>query len=64
MPPSILAVRGLTKRFEGLVALSDLSFELKQGEILGLIGPNGAGKTTLVCLICGTFKPSDGELTF
>jgi branched-chain amino acid transport system ATP-binding protein len=64
MPPSILAVRGLTKRFEGLVALSDLSFELKQGEILGLIGPNGAGKTTLVSLISGTLKPSEGELTF
>jgi branched-chain amino acid transport system ATP-binding protein len=64
MPPSILAVRGLTKRFEGLVALSDLSFELKQGEILGLIGPKGAAKTTLVSLISVTLKPSDGELTF
>ena len=64
MPSSILAVRGLTKRFEGLVALSDLSFELKRGEILGLIGPNGAGKTTLVSLISGTLKPSEGELTF
>ena len=64
MPSSILAVRGLTKRFEGLVALSDLSFELKRGEILGLIGPNGAGKTTLVSLISGTLKLSQGELTF
>ena len=64
MPSSILAVRGLTKRFEGLVALSNLSFELKRGEILGLIGPNGAGKTTLVSLISGTLKLSQGELTF
>ena len=64
MTSSILTVRGLTKRFEGLVALSDLSFELKRGEILGPIGPNGAGKTTLVSLISGTLKPSQGELTF
>jgi len=64
MPSSILAVRGLTKRFEGLVALSDLSFDLKRGEILGLIGPNGAGKTTLVSLISGTLRPSLGELKF
>jgi branched-chain amino acid transport system ATP-binding protein len=64
MASSILAVRGLTKRFEGLVALSDVTFELKRGEILGLIGPNGAGKTTLVSLISGTLKPSRGELAF
>ena len=64
MASSILTVRGLTKRFEGLVALSDLSFDLKRGEILGLIGPNGAGKTTLVSLISGTLRPSLGELKF
>jgi branched-chain amino acid transport system ATP-binding protein len=64
MPSSILAVRNLSKRFEGLVALSDLSFELKRGEILGLIGPNSAGKTTLVSLVSGTLRPSQGELTF
>jgi branched-chain amino acid transport system ATP-binding protein len=64
MPSSILAVRGLTKRFQGVVALSDLSFELERGEILGLIGPNGAGKTTLISLISGTLRQSQGNLTF
>ena len=60
----ILSVRRLTKRFAGLTALSDVSFELGQGEILGLIGPNGAGKTTLVNLISGAFRASEGELVF
>jgi branched-chain amino acid transport system ATP-binding protein len=64
MSASILAVRGLSKRFAGLLALSDVSFDLERNEILGLIGPNGAGKTTLVGLISGTLKPSEGALTF
>ncbi|MGH8801138.1 MAG: ABC transporter ATP-binding protein [Casimicrobiaceae bacterium] len=54
----------MTKRFAGLVALSNASFDLERGEILGLIGPNGAGKTTLVNLISGTFAPTGGELVF
>jgi branched-chain amino acid transport system ATP-binding protein len=62
--PSLLNVRGLTKRFAGLVALSDLSFQLQRGEILGLIGPNGAGKTTLINLISGTLSATDGDITF
>ncbi len=57
-------VRDLTKRFRGLTALSSISFQLRQGEILGLIGPNGAGKTTLVSLISGTLVPSGGEIHF
>ena len=57
-------VRDLTKRFRGLTALSSISFELREGEILGLIGPNGAGKTTLVSLISGTLVPSGGEIHF
>jgi branched-chain amino acid transport system ATP-binding protein len=61
---SLLNIRGLTKRFAGLVALSDVSFELKRGEILGLIGPNGAGKTTLIDMISGTLSPTEGELIF
>ncbi|MGE5089151.1 MAG: ABC transporter ATP-binding protein, partial [Candidatus Levyibacteriota bacterium] len=60
----ILSVRRLTKRFAGLTALSDVSFDLGRGEILGLIGPNGAGKTTLVNLISGAFRASEGELSF
>ncbi len=61
---SILAVRGLTKRFAGLVALSDVSFELGRGEILGLIGPNGAGKTTLIILVSGTLAATAGDIVF
>jgi branched-chain amino acid transport system ATP-binding protein len=61
---SILSVSGLTKRFAGLVALSDVSFELKRGEILGLIGPNGAGKTTLISLISGTLAATEGGTMF
>ncbi|MCC6194520.1 MAG: ABC transporter ATP-binding protein [Burkholderiales bacterium] len=60
----LLAVRDVSKRFTGLVALSHLSFELRRGEILGLIGPNGAGKTTLISLISGTLAASEGELMF
>ncbi len=60
----LLEARAVTKRFRGLVAVSDLSFRLAGGEILGLIGPNGAGKTTLVSLISGTLLPSAGELRF
>src|SRR5262249_214592 len=61
---SILCVRSLTKRFAGVLAVSNVSFELSQGEILGLIGPNGAGKTTLINLISGTLSPNDGEIAF
>ncbi len=61
---NILEVRNLTKRFHGLVAVNDVSFDLKRGEILGLIGPNGAGKTTLVSLINGTLDPTAGDLVF
>ena len=57
-------VRNLTKRFRGLTALSSVTFQLRQGEILGLIGPNGAGKTTLVSLVSGTLAPTGGEIHF
>ena len=61
---AIFEARHLTKRFHGLVAVNDVSFEIRRGEILGLIGPNGAGKTTLVGLMSGTLDPSEGELLF
>ena len=64
MSDNILEVRGLTKHFHGLVAVSDVGFHLKRGEILGLIGPNGAGKTTLVSMVSGTLEPSSGEIRF
>jgi branched-chain amino acid transport system ATP-binding protein len=60
----ILEASRLSRRFHGLVAVNDVSFHLKRGEILGLIGPNGAGKTTLVSMVNGTLEPTGGELVF
>lgn len=56
----VLEGRGLTKAFGGLQAVKDLSFELGDGEILGIIGPNGAGKTTLFNLLTGFYRPDAG----
>lgn len=58
----LLRTTGLTRRFGGLVAVSDLDMEVRKGEILGLIGPNGAGKSTTFNLISGFIKPSSGRL--
>jgi len=60
----LLRVRGLYKAFGGVQAIQNVSFELPQGEILGVIGPNGSGKTTLVNLITGFVKPDSGEVSF
>jgi len=60
----ILEIEDLTKQFEGLVALKDLSFDVKRREITSLIGPNGAGKTTLFNVVTGLFKPTDGKVLF
>jgi branched-chain amino acid transport system ATP-binding protein len=60
----ILQVQDLTKRFGGLQALSDITFDLAEGQILGLIGPNGAGKTTLFNVINGVYAPERGQVTF
>jgi branched-chain amino acid transport system ATP-binding protein len=61
---TILEVKNLTKKFGGLTAVNDVSFEIRRGEFLGLIGPNGAGKTTLFNLIFGSEKPSSGTVRF
>jgi branched-chain amino acid transport system ATP-binding protein len=61
---SLLQLKGLTKFFGGLQAVSELTFDVQPGEILGLIGPNGAGKTTAFNLIAGFISPSTGEIFF
>ncbi len=59
----ILTVKKLTKNFGGLAAVSNVSLELEQGELVGLIGPNGAGKTTVFNLLTGVYKPTSGTIT-
>ena len=60
----LLQVSGLTKRFGGIAAVNNVSFNLQAGRIIGLIGPNGAGKTTLVNLITGVERQSSGSICF
>ena len=59
---TLLAARGLTKRFGGLCALDGVDLELREREILGVIGPNGAGKTTLFSLLAGSIRPTSGTI--
>ena len=61
---SLLAVRSLSKRFGGVAAVDDVSFDLPEGIMTGLIGPNGAGKTTLFNLVTGNLRPDRGTVTF
>jgi branched-chain amino acid transport system ATP-binding protein len=61
---TILAVKNLTKRFGGVVANNDISFDVNEGEILGIIGPNGAGKSTLFDLITNFQAADSGEVSF
>ncbi len=61
---ALLALERVSKRFGGLQAVKDLSFEVRENEILGLIGPNGAGKSTLFNLINGVFAPDGGRIVF
>lgn len=61
---SLLEVKGVSKNFGGLKAVSQVSFDLEEGEILGIIGPNGAGKTTLFNTITGFFRPEEGKIWF
>ena len=60
---TVLAAEGLTKRFGGIAAVEGVSFEVREGEILGIIGPNGSGKSTLFNCILGQLLPDAGAVT-
>jgi branched-chain amino acid transport system ATP-binding protein len=60
---TLLSVVGMNKHFGGVVAVRDISFDVREGEVLGLMGPNGAGKSTLLNLICGEYKPDSGTVS-
>jgi branched-chain amino acid transport system ATP-binding protein len=61
---TILKTTGVTRQFGGLVALSDVSIEVKENEIVGIIGPNGAGKSTFTNVIAGVYLPTSGKIEF
>ena len=61
---SLLDVRGVSKNFRGLAAISDVSFAIAEGSITSIIGPNGAGKSTLFNLVTGYLAPTAGEVRF
>ncbi|MEG1768558.1 MAG: ATP-binding cassette domain-containing protein, partial [Comamonas sp.] len=60
----LLELKGLSKRFGGLVAVNDLSFDVHAGEVVGLLGPNGSGKTTAMNLVSGALPLNAGEVRF
>jgi branched-chain amino acid transport system ATP-binding protein len=61
---ALLSVEGVTRKFGGIVAVDGVSFDVAEGEIVGLIGPNGAGKTTMFNLITRLYRPDAGEIAF
>jgi len=64
MSEPLLVIDKINKHFGGLAALQNVSFDVKQGEIVGLMGPNGAGKTTLLNIIAGEYPPDSGKIIF
>jgi branched-chain amino acid transport system ATP-binding protein len=61
---ALLSVTNLTKRFGGLVAVSDVNFSVPTGQVVSIVGPNGAGKTTIFDMITGVYRPSSGSVSF
>ncbi len=64
MSNSVISLKNVTMKFGGVTALNDVTFDVKQGEILGLIGPNGAGKTTVFNVITGVYRITSGDIVF
>ena len=64
MSEVVLHCEKITQRFSGLIAVSDVTMDIYQNEIVGVIGPNGAGKTTLFNDITGIYRPTEGTVTF
>ena len=62
--PHLLSVEAVTVRFEGVTALSDVSFAVRPGELFAIIGPNGAGKTSLFNVLSRVYQPASGRVTF
>src|ERR1700746_621463 len=58
----LLAMRGMSKRFPGVVALDNVSLEIGRGEVVALVGENGAGKSTLMKILGGVYQPDEGEI--
>jgi ABC-type sugar transport system ATPase subunit len=64
MTEPVLSIRKLTKRFGGLVAVNDVSWDVYPGEVVALLGDNGAGKSTLIKCVSGVYQPDEGEIYF
>ena len=60
----MIEVQHITKRFKGLTAVKDVSFQISEGAITGMIGPNGAGKSTIFNMICGYYPPTEGKIFY
>ncbi|WP_159199162.1 ATP-binding cassette domain-containing protein, partial [Escherichia coli] len=64
MSETFLQMKHITKRFPGVLALNDVQFSLRRGEVHALLGENGAGKYTLMKILSGVYQPAEGEIIF